>query len=96
MLLVSVSVVVYLLPIFIARFFRSVAEYQTAYSLDRAGVITYGSILDKWMDETDGSPVHYVRYRYTVHVNVKQKIDRDTYERLNRKDSVHISRLELE
>jgi membrane protein implicated in regulation of membrane protease activity len=104
-LLVSVSIAVYLLLFFIARFFRSAARYRTAHSLDRAGEITHGSIVDKWMDETNGTPVYYVRYKYTVHVNAKQKIDKATYEKLNRKDTAcilylenlpHISRLELE
>ena len=104
-LLVSVSVIANLLLFFSARFLQAVAKYRTAHALDQAGVIIYGTILDKWMDETDGAPLYYVRYRYTVHINAKQKIDRDAYERLVRKDSAcilhlenlpHISRLESE
>jgi len=80
-------------------------QYRMASALDQAGVAHYGSIVDKWVDEVNGTIVHFVRYNYTVHVNAKQTVDRETYDKLSRKDIAcilhlenmpHISRLELE
>lgn len=93
-MLAGMSAVIFLSLISITRFIRSLTQYRLAHTLDQTGVVAQGLIVDKWIEEENGAPNHYVRYKYTVHLSARQKVDLETYKRLKRMDPAHILHLE--
>jgi hypothetical protein len=103
-LLAGTLLVCLLFAIPLSWFVQSLVNYRNASSIDRMGIMVKGSILDKWVDESNDKLVYYVRYKYSVHLNARQAVDRDIFQQLNRDESVfvlhledlpHISRLDL-
>jgi hypothetical protein len=93
-MLAGISALIFLGSISITRFIRSLSQYHLAHTLDQSGVIAPGFILDKWIEEKNGTPIHYVRYKYTVHLNTKQRVDQETYERLKKMETAYVLHLE--
>lgn len=72
----------------------SIKEYRNAQQLDRMGTLVKGSVEDKWMSESDGKQIFYVRYKYSVQVDALQLVDMETFQQLDRNESVFVLHLE--
>jgi hypothetical protein len=86
-------------------FVNAVARYLAARSLDRLGVITKGSILQKWVDTVDDQCLYRVSYQFKSHLRAWQTVPPQFYEGtspgqtvevLHLEGSPHLSRLELD
>jgi hypothetical protein len=73
---------------------RSLLDYRTARALDRVGIVAKGSLMDKWVEEENGRLSYYIRYKFVIYMNAMQKVERETYERLGREESLYILHLE--
>ena len=85
---------VFLVSLPVSWFVRSLGKYRTAKALNRRGVVTKGSLMDKRVDEENGQPAFYVRYRYAIHLNAMQRVDRETFEQVRRDGTLYILYLE--
>ncbi len=83
----------------------SLLDYRNARNLTRLGVMTKGSLLDKWADTSGPRPVYHVHYRYLAQFDATQTVDEDVFQQLKRDENIfvlhlehlpHISRLELD
>jgi hypothetical protein len=83
-----------LVPLPVSWFVRSLGEYRAAKALNRRGVFTKGSLMDKWVDEENGQPAYYVRYKYAIHSNAMQRVDRETFGQVCHEETLYILYLE--
>ena len=93
-LLSGLLLATFLVSLPVSWFVRSLGEYRTAKALSRRGVVTNGSLMDKWMDEENGRPVYYVRYKHAIHLNAMQRVDRETFEQLRHAETLYILYME--
>jgi len=89
----------------ILLFANAMIQYFAARSLDRLGVITKGSILQKWVDMVDDRLMYRVSYQFKSHLRVWQTVPLQFYEQtspgqivevLHLEKSPHLARLELD
>ena len=79
-------------------------DYRHAYDLECIGILTKGSIAEKWVDDSDGDPIYHILYKYCQELKAIQVVDAEIFRSLQRdqiinvlhlKHAPHISRLEL-
>ena len=84
----------FLIAVPIGLLLQSVAEYRHTRDLNRFGLMTKGSLLDKWVDTSGGKPVYYVRYKYLASFNTSQMVDRNTFQGLKYDETLFVLHLE--
>ena len=104
-ILAGVLIVGFLLTAPATWFIQALMDYRNARDLDRLGSMTKGSVLEKWIEVSNGKPVFHVRYKYLLHLTAMQIVNEDTFQQLQCNESIfvlyldnlpHISRLDLE
>jgi len=81
---------IFLLALSFSWLIRSLREYVSARKLDLACIQVTGSIMDKWVEETDDELAYYVRYRYINQLNTRQIVNKRTFLQLERGDEVTV------
>ena len=80
-------------------------DHRNARDLDRIGILTKGSIAEKWVDESENIPIYHVRYKYFLDINALQIVNEDVFQKLKCDQSIdvlhlkhtpHVSRLDLD
>jgi hypothetical protein len=103
--LAGVLIVGFLLTVPTTWFIQALMDYRNARDLDRFGSMTKGSVLEKWIDASNGKPTFHVRYKYLLHLTAMQIVNRDTFQQLQCNENIfvlyldnlpHISRLDLD
>lgn len=103
--LAGVLIVGFLLTVPTTWFIQALMDYRNARNLDRFGSMTKGSVLEKWIDASNGKPTFHVRYKYLLHLTAIQIVNRDTFQQLQCNENIfilyldnlpHISRLDLD
>lgn len=89
-------------PIFLI--IQGFIHYRDARTLDRSGILTKGSISEKWVDMSNGKPIYQVQYKYSSGLNALQTVNKEVFQQLTCDQSIdvlhlqhapHVSRLEL-
>lgn len=105
MVLANLLLLGFLTALPIAWLVQSLVDYRNNRDLTRLGMMTKGSIVDKWVDLSGSKPIYYVRYKYLAQFSTTQKVGEETFRQLKRDEKVfvlylehspHISRLDLE
>ena len=65
-----------------------------ARSLDRSSILTNASVLDKWVDDSDGKRIYCISYLYMQHLQAVQIVNRSIFERLYKGASIKAQVLE--
>jgi hypothetical protein len=75
-------------------FFKAVSKYHAARSLDRLGVITKGSVLQKWVDIVDDQRVYRASYQFKDNLQAWQTIPFQYYEEISPGQDIEVLCLE--
>lgn len=85
---------------------QSLVDYRRARDLERLGLMTKGSLVEKWVETLDDNkPIYRVRYKYLTHLSAVQSVDEETYKQIRESETLfvlylnhlpHISRLDLD
>ena len=70
--------------------FDLLIEYLTAHKLGQIGIRVTGSIMDKWVEETDNELIYYVRYSYINNLNTRQSVSEHIFHQLENGDRVTV------
>jgi hypothetical protein len=73
---------------------QSSVEYRNIRALSRFGLMTKGSIVDKWVESSDGKPVYHVHYTYLSHFTAVQIVDKVVFEELKYNETIFVLHLE--
>jgi len=90
----SILLMGFLIAVPISLLIQSFMEYRNVRDLNRFGVMAKGSLVNKWVDESGGKPVYYVRYKYSAPFNTSQTVDRETFQQLRYDETLFILHLE--
>ena len=105
LLLGGVLIMGFLITVPATWFIQAIIDYRNARDLDRLGLMTKGTVVEKWEAELNGKPVYYLQYKYLTHLRATQTTDKNTYQQLQHNENVfvlyldnlpHISRLDLD
>lgn len=68
--------------------------YRDGRALDQIGILTEGSITEKWIDESDGNLIYLVRYKYFLDLNAFQIVNQDIFQQLTCNQVINVVLLE--
>ena len=67
-------------PIFLLL--QGFKNYRDGRALDQIGILTEGSLTEKWIEEADDNPIYFVRYKYFLDLNAFQIVNQDIFQQL--------------
>jgi hypothetical protein len=79
-------------PIFLIL--QGFKNYWDGRALDQIGILTEGSITEKWIEESDDNPIYFVRYKYFLDLNAFQVVNQDIFQQLTCDQVINVLLLE--
>ena len=92
--LANVLLLGFLIAMPVAWLLQGLVDYRNARDLNRLGMMTKGSIVDKWVDLSGSKPVYYVHYKYLAQFNSVQTVEENVFQELKRDENVYVLHLE--
>jgi hypothetical protein len=68
--------------------------YRDSRALDQIGILTEGSIVEMWIDESENDPLYIVRYKYFLDLDALQMVNRDIFQQLTSNQEIGVLLLE--
>ncbi len=78
----------FVFPLFLIR--ESLRNLGTARKLDQSGILTDAYIMDKWVEDSEGRYIFWVRYGYLERRSAIQTVSRDIFDRLAKGGSIKV------
>ena len=90
----GLGLVAFLIAYPILLILQGISSYKDARLLEKLGILTSGWVIDKWVDDSEGRAIYYIRYKYLNQRNALQRVSKDVFQRLARNQGVKVLILE--
>ena len=79
-------------PVFLLT--QTINQYREARALEKAGKVTQGAIVEKWVDTSEGRPIYHVLYKYRRSIKALQVVSESVFQKLQRDQNIDVLHLE--
>lgn len=89
---IMVTGFIIIFPVFL--FTQMVNQYREARALEKAGTLTKGAIVEKWVDTSEGRPIYHVLYKYRRSIKALQVVSESVFQKLQCDQNIDVLHLE--